>query len=269
MHPPKVYPIKSIKQETADIFTIVLSLTERGGEFAFLPGQFNMLYLFGFGEAAISVSGNPDKKNELVHTIRAVGNVTEGLQKLKAGDVIGVRGPFGNNWPLPEEENDVLIVAGGLGFAPLRPALFSLMATRPLQKMTFLYGARTPNDLLFKEDIKEWKERGLPLKITVDHADENWSEDVGLVTSLIPHHLPNPRKTTVLVCGPEIMMKAALIELSRFPVEERNIYLSLERNMQCAVGCCGHCLFGPVFICKDGPVFTLPQVKSLLAIKEL
>jgi NAD(P)H-flavin reductase len=218
----------------------------------------------------ISISGDPDKKDELVHTIRAVGAVTQGMQKLKPGDEIGVRGPFGSSWPLSGKDCDVLVIAGGVGLPPLRPALYRLAATRDqYKKITLLYGARTPEDIMYGQDMQRWKEQGLDVKVTVDRGDMSWSGSVGVVTSLIGKHLPNPKNTLVLICGPEIMIKFAVNELLAAETDERNIHISLERNMQCAVGFCGHCLYGPYFLCKDGPIFSYEQLKPLLFIKEL
>jgi len=269
MQVPRLHRVKSFAQDTHDVFTLSL-VPENGKQLAFLPGQFNMLYLFGIGEVAISISGDPNQRDELIHTIRAVGAVTQGLQRLKKDEEIGVRGPFGTHWPLEKNACDMLVIAGGLGFAPLRPALFHLAENRhQYKKMTLLYGTRTPEDILYKNDMQKWKSKGIDVEVTVDYADINWRGQVGVVTTLIRKHLPNPQNTLVLLCGPEIMIKFALIELTRANVSEDNIYLSLERNMQCAVGFCGHCQYGPYFLCKDGPIFSYAQIKNLLPIKEL
>jgi len=266
---PKTYQIKSVVQETNDIFT--LALTPRNGEVpAFLPGQFNMLYHFGFGEVPISISGDPAKKGEWIHTIRAVGAVTNAMQHLKKGDEIGVRGPFGNHWPLSKKNCDVLVIAGGLGLAPLRPVLYHLAANRKdYKKITLLYGTRTPEDLLFKNELQHWQGLGFEIQTSLDRAAANWSGHVGFVTSLIAKHLPHPENTLALLCGPEIMMKVGIQELIRSKIVEQNVYLSMERNMLCAVGFCGHCQYGPYFICKDGPIFSYEQLKTWLTIKEL
>lgn len=266
---PKRYRVESNVQDTHDTFTLTLSPQEEK-EVLFLPGQFNMLYHFGFGEVPISVSGDALRKNELVHTIRAVGAVTEAMRRLKKGDEIGVRGPFGSAWPLSKPNGDVLVVSGGLGLAPLRPALIHLAANRKQYKnITLLYGARTPEDLLYIKEMEEWKKQGMEIKVSVDRGGETWRGNVGVVTGLIGKHLPDPKNSRVFLCGPEIMMKFAIQELLRFEVPENEIYLSMERNMKCAVGFCGHCQYGPHFMCKDGPIFSFEQVKSWLTIKEL
>ena len=264
-----MYQVKSVTSETNDTFTLCLSPKgEKIG--SFFPGQFNMLYLFGYGEVPISISGDPLHEEELAHTIRAVGAVTQAMQRLKKRDEIGVRGPFGTHWPLNKKECDVLIIAGGIGFAPLRPVLFYLAAHREhYKKKTVLYGTRSPEDILYKNEIDQWKEQGIEIQVTVDRADANWKGNVGVVTTLIGNHLTSPKNTLVLVCGPEIMIKFAIHELMRAETQESDIYVSLERNMQCAIGFCGHCQYGPYFLCKDGPIFSYEQLKDWLMIKEL
>lgn len=258
---PKFYKIKSIVQDTPDVFTLALDK-----EAPFLPGQFNMLYSFGIGEAAISISSDPDS-TELRHTIRAVGSVTNSLQKLQAGDEIGVRGPFGTHWPLEKWQGDVLVIAGGIGLAALKSALHVLAGSK--QKSALLYGTRKAEDILYKKEMEEWKKQGIEIEVTLDFAEPAWKGRVGVVTSLIARHLPRPKNTLVLICGPEIMIHFALHELLGAGAEENNIYISMERNMQCAAGFCGHCQYGPYFLCKDGPVFSYPQIKNFLKIKEL
>lgn len=267
---PEIYRVKANIHETSDIFTLVLSKRDGDTVPHFLPGQFNMLYLFGIGEIAISVSGHPNSTDVLAHTIRAVGYVTRGMQKLQEGDEITLRGPFGSSWPLSKKGCDVLVIAGGVGLAPLRPALLYLADQRDhYKKITLLYGARTPQDILYKNELQEWERRGIEVKVSVDVADLSWKGKVGVVTALIEKNLGNPENTLALLCGPEIMLKFAIHELLRTKIEQQNIYLAMERNMQCAVGFCGHCQYGPYFLCKDGPVFSLNQVRSWLTIKEL
>ena len=267
---PKTYQIKSIVQETHDVFTLAISAQEEKIP-PFLPGQFNMLYHFGFGEVPISISGDPSKKEEFVHTIRSVGAVTNAMQKLKPGDEIGVRGPFGTHWPLPiKKDCDVLVIAGGLGFAPLRPALYYLIAHREQYKrITLLYGTRSPEDILYKNEMAQWKEQGIEIQVSVDRADVHWHGAIGVITLWIGKHLSNPENTLVLLCGPEIMTNFAINELLRTKIDEQSIYISMERNMHCAVGFCGHCQYGPHFLCKNGPIFSYEQLKTWLPIREL
>ncbi len=267
---PQIYQIQTITQNTSDIFTLTLAAKDGGKGMAFLPGQFNMLYHFGFGEVAISISGDPSNQETLVHTIRAVGSVTKSLQKLNVGDEIGVRGPFGSKWPLSKTDCDVLLVAGGIGLAPLRPALFDLAAHKDqYRKITLLYGSRNSSDVIYHDDLEQWQKLGINIELTVDCADMDWRGHVGVVTPLIQKNIIDPQNTLVLICGPEIMIKFAVHELLGAQVDEKNVFISLERNMQCAVGFCGHCQYGPYFLCKDGPVFSYAQLQHWLMIKEL
>lgn len=267
---PALYQVRTITHHTSDVFTLRLTAAEGDKGMPFLPGQFNMLYHFGFGEVAISISGDPSNPADLVHTIRAVGSVTKSMQELKAGDEIGVRGPFGSPWPLLKKDCNVLVIAGGIGLAPLRPTLFELAARKSLYRdITLLYGTRNPEEIIYKEDLENWQKQGVKIETTVDYADVSWKGQVGVVTSLIKRNITDPNNTLVFICGPEIMIKFAVHELLGAKVDENHIFMSLERNMQCAVGFCGHCLYGPYFLCKDGPVLSYEQLKKWLMIKEL
>ena len=242
------------REETADTFTIRLDIPEG---FRFAPGQFNMLYVFGKGEVPISISGDPERPTELVHTIRAVGTVTGAIRGLQEDGVLGVRGPYGRGWPLDGARGgDLLLVAGGLGLAPLRPAIYHLLHHRAeFRDVTLLLGGRTPGDLLFHGELDEWRRDGrIEVLVTVDRAGPGWLGPVGVVPSLIREARFEPPRTVAFVCGPEVMMRFTERELARHGVPHDRIYLSLERNMRCAVGFCGHCQLGPAFICKDGPV---------------
>ena len=239
---------------------------------AFAPGQFNMLTAFGVGEVPISLSGDPAEPDCLVHTIRAVGPVSAALARLGPGDVLGLRGPFGRGWPMVEAiGRDVVIVAGGLGLAPLRPALYQLLGERTRYgKIALLYGTRSPEDILFRNEIESWRRRlDMGIEVTVDHAGSDWYGHVGAVTTLIARADFDPLHVIAMVCGPEVMMRFAIAALGDAGVADEAIYLSMERNMKCAVGFCGHCQFGTVFICRDGPVFRYDRVRSLLALKEI
>ncbi len=258
-----------VRRETHDTWTLTL---DTGGPFAFAPGQFNMLYVPGVGEVPISISGDPTSPGPLVHTLRAVGAVTRALCSLKPGDLVGVRGPFGTPWPVDQAEGlDVVIVAGGIGLAPLRPALYYLLRQREWYgKIVLLYGARSPRDLLYRRELERWRGRfDLVVEVTVDHADPSWRGHVGVVTRLIPEVSFDPWNTLALVCGPEIMMRFTAQALLDRKVPPENLYLSLERNMQCGVGLCGHCQLGPFFVCKDGPVFAYPRVAPFLGKREV
>jgi NAD(P)H-flavin reductase len=264
---PEAHYVRRLIRETADTFTLELQAADGARKSRFVPGQFNMLYVFGVGEIPISISGDPARPKTLLHTTREVGPVTRAMRKLNPGDVIGVRGPFGSHWPVMEAEgNDVVIVSGGIGLAPLRPALYQLLASREKYgRVVLLYGARTPADILYRRELEQWRARlDLEVYATVDRAMSGWRGNVGVVTALI-HRAPfDPLNTVALVCGPEIMMRFTVQELQKRGVAPSAIYLSMERNMKCAVGFCGHCQFGPVFVCKDGPVFRYEGIKDWL-----
>ncbi len=269
---PWPFQITKVKRETEDTFTVELQPTGDLQEFQFQPGQFNMLYIYGVGEIPISISGNPLNPAVLVHTTRAVGTVTKAMNKLRRGDIIGIRGPFGKPWPMEKAVGqDVVFVAGGIGLAPLRPALYDVVAERErFGKVVLLYGTRTPADVLFRQELENWRSRfDLEVYVTVDRAMAGWKGNVGVVTTLIPRAPFDPRNTVAFVCGPEVMMRFTANELVKRGVDTQNIYVSLERNMKCAVGYCGHCQFGPYFVCKDGPVFAFEKIKDLLFKWEL
>jgi len=266
------YRVQKVRQETPDTFTLELEPEDKQPGMTFAPGQFNMIYAFGVGEVPISISGNPAQPNSLVHTTREVGTVTRAMRQLDVGDSLGVRGPFGVGWPVTESRGaDVVIVAGGIGLAPLRPALYQLLAARKYYgKVVLLYGTRTPPDILFRRELQQWHSRfDLEVHVTVDRATGNWRGNVGVVTTLIPRAPFDPHSTVAMVCGPEVMMRFTVQELEKRGVALENIHLSMERNMKCAVGFCGHCQYGPTFICKDGPVFRYDRLQPLLAVREM
>lgn len=270
---PVLMKIKKLSWETEDVFTILLEHEdEEERNFSFKPGQFNMLYAFSKGEAAISISSDCAKDTTIAHTIHKVGYVTSELSRLKKGDVVGVRGPFGSSWPVEEAKGkDVVFVAGGIGIAPLRPALYHLFKYRKnYGKITLLYGARTPVDIMFSVEMEEWsKKHKIEILKIVDRSNSFWRGNVGVVTGLFQNITVDPGSTLAMVCGPEIMMKYSIDELKGLGVPSHSIYLSMERNMKCAVGFCGHCQFGPNFVCKDGPVFNYSKVKKIFNVHEL
>jgi NAD(P)H-flavin reductase len=269
---PRPYRVQRLREETRDTFTVELEPVSVNKGFPFLPGQFNMLYAFGVGEVPISISGDPSKPATLVHTTREVGAVTRALRKLKPSDMLGVRGPFGTGWPISEYRgSDLVFVAGGIGLAPLRPALYQVLSARKYYgRVVLLYGTRTPTDILFKRELQHWHSRfDLEVHVTVDRAMGNWRGNVGVVTSLIPRAPFDPHSTVAMVCGPEVMMRFTVQELERRGVGLDSIYVSMERNMKCAIGLCGHCQFGSAFVCKHGPVFRYNQVEPLFAVREI
>ena len=266
---PLRYRVRSVRPELRHTVTLEVEPEDGKGIAPFAPGQFNMLYAFGVGEVPISISGDPAQET-LRHTIRLVGMVTKALGEMRPGEALGIRGPFGVPWPITEAAGkDILIIAGGLGFAALRSAVYRLLAERErFGRISLLYGARSPEDILFQKEIEEWRGSLDAAEVTVDHAPPGWPGNVGVVPALISKIPFDPSRTVALICGPEVMMRFTVMELMRRGVEPQHVYLSLERNMKCAVGLCGRCQFGPVFVCKDGPVFPFSQVERFLAIRE-
>jgi NAD(P)H-flavin reductase len=252
--------------------TVTFSLALEGAPMAFAPGQFTMLYLLGAGEVPISISGDPARPEELVHTIRAVGRVTRPLCALDVGASLGVRGPFGTAWPVDAAcGKDVVFVAGGLGLAPLRPAILRVLARRAdYGKVAILYGTRTPKDILFRAELERWRASlDLTVEVTVDRAGADWHGHVGVVPELVKALSLDSANAVAMVCGPEVMMRftARALEARGMPLGA--VYVSLERDMKCAVGFCGHCQLAGTFVCKDGPVFAYDRVAPLLAVREL
>jgi len=265
---PIVARICARRRETRDTWTLSID----AGGFAFAPGQFNMLYAFGVGEIPVSFSGDPEAGGPLIHTVRAVGSASQVITTLRPGDPISLRGPFGTAWPVDESAgSDVLVIAGGLGLAPLRPAIYRLFAQRERYgHIAVLYGTRSPADILFRREIERWRRRlDTTIEVTVDHADAGWHGHVGVVTKLIDRAVFDPDHAVALVCGPEIMMRFAAGSLQAAGIAPERIYLSMERNMKCAIGQCGHCQFGPTLVCRDGAVMRYDRVQPLLTVREL
>ncbi len=258
------------RRESPDTVTLDLE-PPPGRGFSFQPGQFNMLYVFGVGEVPISVSGDPDAPGPVRHTIRDVGPVTHALCTRQPGQEVGVRGPYGTHWPLAGAEGgDVVVVAGGVGLPPLRPAICRLLARRDrYRRIVLLYGARTPADLLFPGELADWRSRfDLDVEVTVDAASGDWRGDVGVVPDLIGRAAFDPAATTAFVVGPEIMMRFTVRALTRAGLPDAQIYLSAERNMQCATAMCGHCQLGPFLVCRDGPVFCYRALAPWISRRE-
>jgi NAD(P)H-flavin reductase len=266
---PASYRVTDRRQETGDAWTLRLEADD-GACPRFAPGQFSMLYVLGSGEVPISISAIPDGGGTLVHTVRAVGAVTRTLCAARPGAVVGVRGPFGRGWPLAEAEGgDVVVVAGGLGLAPLRPVVHQLIARRERYgRVALLYGGRSPADLLYRDELEAWRE-AIDVGLIVDAPAEGWDGRVGVVTRLIRRARFDPANTLAMACGPEVMMRFAAAALRERGVASADIWLSLERSMKCATGHCGHCQLGPLFVCKDGPVVRHDRVERLMGVSEL
>jgi len=262
--------IIGVERELQDTYT--LEIEPPGDDWSFLPGQYTMLYAFGIGEVPISISGDPGDSTRIVQTIRAVGAVSDALVGLQPGDSVGVRGPFGTAWDTAAAEGrDVLIVAGGVGLAPLRPVVFDVLNHRDrYENVTLMYGARSPADLLFATQISEWRSRfDFEVLVTVDHGDEAWRGPVGVVTSLINRSSFDGDTAVAFVCGPEVMMRFTIQALERKGLSDDRLYVSMERNMKCGIGLCGHCQLGKYFLCKDGPVMTCAQMAGSCWIREV
>ncbi|MFH1101357.1 MAG: FAD/NAD(P)-binding protein [Methanobacteriota archaeon] len=267
---PQLAIVKEIKEETANTNTYTLEFSDKKLQknLHCAPGQFMMLSLLGAGEAALSVS-NIENNGSLSTTIRNVGNVTNAIFKLNKGEYIGMRGPYGTGWPLDEVKGkNVLIVAGGMGLAPLRGVIHHIKNNRQQYgHLEVIYGSRTPEDMIFKNEFGDWSEiKNSRLELTVDAIPlgAKWECKVGLVTSCFPEMKIRPQNTVALICGPEIMMRYAVKCLETIGFKDHQIYLSLERRMKCGIGKCGHCQIGSKYVCKDGPVFNYADVKPFI-----
>jgi anaerobic sulfite reductase subunit B len=262
---PRPFRVTDRARETADTWTLTLHPVE-GEEVAVDPGQFVMVYVFGIGEVPISVSGATGRPGPVVLTVRAVGAVTEAICRSEPGSVLGLRGPFGNSWPVADASGgDVVVVAGGIGLAPLRPVLLHALDRRAeYGEVVLLYGARTPSDLLYRSELDAWS-----AEVTVDAADAGWNGRVGVVPKLIPAARFEPARTTAFVVGPEVMMRFTVQALLERSVPPGRIFVSLERNMRCGLGHCGHCQLGPTLICRDGPVYAYDTAAPWLEVRDL
>ncbi|QYC41843.1 Anaerobic sulfite reductase subunit B [Nonomuraea coxensis DSM 45129] len=265
---PAPYRVRSRRPDRADTVTLTLEPVE-GTCPPFLPGQFTMLYAPGVGEIPISVSGHA-RSGGYVQTVRAVGPVSRALCRARRGDIVGVRGPFGTHWELSRARGmDVVVAAGGLGLAPLRPVIRELVAHGARYgRISLIAGTRTPATLIYPRELARWG-RDLDVQVTVDHPDRTWTGPTGLITKLVARIVFDPGRTYAFVCGPELMMRATAGELLRRGVPAGRIALSLERNMKCGIGRCGHCQLGPLFTCLDGPVLTYDRVAALLEVRQL
>lgn len=266
---PRLYRVAGPRRQTNDVVTLSL-VPEAGPVMEFRCGQFSMLTAFGVGEAPISVSSPPRPDRPLEHTIRDVGAVTHALCQAAIGSLIGVRGPFGTDWGLDEVSDatglDVVVVAGGIGLAPLRGAITELVQQRARQEIRLfvLAGAREPSQVVFAQDLEQWGAVGAHVGVTVDVAAPEWNGEVGVVTALLASAGFDPERAIALVCGPEVMMRFTARALVDLGVDASRIRVSLERNMQCGLGWCGHCQLGPLLLCRDGPVVRYENVVAEL-----
>jgi anaerobic sulfite reductase subunit B len=272
---PVPYGVVARRRQTGDVVTLELA-APAGAAPEFRTGQFNMLTAFGVGEVAISMSSPARPGATVEHTVRAVGAVTDALCEVPVGGVVGVRGPFGTDWGLDDlDESDVVVVAGGIGLAPLRGAVEALAVRRGGEgarrggQVAVVLGARAPDQMVFADDLARWRDAGVHVETTVDTAGPAWEGNVGVVTALLPGLPFDPARAVAMVCGPEIMMRFTIRALQDRGMPLERIRVSLERNMQCGVGWCGHCQLGPLLICRDGPVFTCsPELLALLGQRE-
>jgi anaerobic sulfite reductase subunit B len=264
---PRPFRVTRRRRETSDTWTLELQPVT-GQELRPAPGQFTMVYAFGIGEVPISISG--DVEGPLVHTVRAVGAVTAAVCSSKSPAVLGVRGPFGNAWPVAAAAGgDAVVIAGGIGLAPLRPVLYELGRRRPdYGEAVLLYGSRSPADLLYRRELERWRSR-FQVDVTVDTAQADWRGKVGFVAKLVAAARFDATTTTAFICGPEIMMYTSVQALFERGVPPERIYLSMERNMHCGLGHCGHCQLGPTLICRDGPVYRYDELAPLLEVRQL
>jgi NAD(P)H-flavin reductase len=265
------FRVRGNRKETADTRTLELVPASEVQMPAWRPGQFMMLYAFAQGEIPISICGDPEDRGTLLHTVRAVGPVSRAICQAKVGSAIGVRGPFGTAWPAEAYEGyDVLFVAGGIGLAPLRPAIYSIIAGRSrYSRVTLLIGSRSPDILLYRREVEKWRKHDIHIRMTVDAAAPGWNASVGPVTVLIPRAEFDPSRTVAFIVGPEIMMRFVVQALSERGIPLDRLFVSMERNMKCAAGFCGHCQLGPAFICKDGPVFPYSRLAPWLSIRNV
>ncbi len=268
---PRRFTVTRTRQDTDDTYTLELEPLDGEG-LRFASGQFTMLHAFGVGEVPISISGDPTRLGPLEHTIRDVGSVTRHLVAAEPGTTLGVRGPFGTGWEVDRGRGgDVVFVAGGIGLAPLRPAILEVCARRAdYRRVLLLYGARTPDDILFTESLRSWQdEYGVDVQVTVDNGQRGWPGRVGLVTHLIGRAGFDPLHTTAFVCGPEVMMRYSASGFVDRGVDPARLRLSMERNMRCGVGLCGHCQLRELFLCVDGPVLGYDRLEPLMVRAEL
>jgi NAD(P)H-flavin reductase len=269
---PQPFRITARRPETPDTWTLELEPASADGPMAFGPGQFNMVYAFGVGEVPISISGDPSGEGPLVHTVRDVGAVSAAICAAEPGQELGIRGPYGSSWPIAEAEGaQLVIVAGGVGLAPLRSTVLTAIAARErFERVLLFYGSREPKQLLYRTELQEWTaDPAIELHVTVDTATAAWAGEVGVVTKPIGRADFDPDRAVAMLCGPEVMMRFAARALRDRGVPVERIHVSLERNMKCAVTHCGRCQFGPTFICREGAVMRFGEIEEIFEVREL
>jgi sulfhydrogenase subunit gamma (sulfur reductase) len=267
---PYLMRIEKIIDEAPATRTLRLKFldAEQGNQFRFQAGQFAEYSIFGEGESTFCIASSPTRREYVECTFRQAGRVTTALAACEEGDIIGFRGPYGNIFPLAEwHGKNLLFIAGGIGMAPLRCVIWNALDLRDrFEKITIVYGARTAADLIYKTELKEWGSRqDVHLVTTVDPGGEDaeWKGEVGFVPHILKKSAPGAKDTVAIVCGPPIMIKLTIPILTDLGFPDEAIYTTLENRMKCGVGKCGHCMVGPVYVCKDGPVFTYTQMKNL------
>jgi NAD(P)H-flavin reductase len=271
---PVAVKLLGVEQENFNTYTYHLHIVDDviRRQMQWTPGQFNMLYIPGVGEAAISMSSDPEDHDVLDHTIRTVGYFTRAMTRLAPGSILGLRGPFGRGWPMAQcEGRDIVLLGGGIGLAPLRPVIYSIMRQRERYgRVILLYGCRTPEDLIFGDELAQWADdHVIDVLVTVDNATGDWDGPVGVVTNLLRRVKVNAENAVVMVCGPRILNRVAAWNFLTLHVPPEQVYVSLERNMNCGFGRCGHCQYGSKFVCTDGPVFCFAELSDIFAKEEI
>lgn len=270
---PKLATIQAVKPETPDTTTFALKLDDAAERAAFKhkPGQFLELSVFGAGEAPFCIASSAHGRDDLEVTVRRLGQVTSALHEMSVGGQVGIRGPLGNSFPFDEVEGKhALFVVGGLGLAPLRPQIVDIYREREkFSAVSVLYGARTPDDLVYKDELEQWQsQEGMTCLLTVDVAANGWTGNVGVVGTLLQQVKTDPASTVAFVCGPPIMIRFVVQDLVSLGFGDDNIVTTLERHMRCGIGKCNHCMVGDKYICKDGPVFTYGQMRKMMEFEQ-